>query len=126
MPKAHHINFPLTIKESIFLLLILLSIFLFLSLVSFDKNDLGYFNYPPESITNLGGKIGANVAHFLYLNFGSVSFFFVFYLLFVGVSGFIWGQYRNAYIKVICAVIMFLSLSIIFYISRFTLLLPFN
>ncbi len=126
MKKSHALNFPLTLKESIFLLLILLSIFLFLCLISFDKNDISSFSYPEQKITNLGGKVGANIAHFLYFNFGSVSFLIVLYLLFVGIVGFTHNDYYNTYIKVISAIIMFISLCVIFYIVGFTYLLPFS
>lgn len=118
--------FPISIKETIFLFLILLSIFLFIALISFDKNDISSFSYPPQPITNLGGTIGANLSHFLYFSFGSTSFFMVFFTFFVGIVGFTFEDYPYTLVKIISAVVMFVSLCIIFHIANFTLLLPYN
>lgn len=124
MKKHIPVAFPINTKEIIFLSLILVSIFLFMGLISFNKNDLNTFSYPSLPPTNLGGKIGANITHFLYFNFGSASFFIVLYLLFVGIIGFIFDNYPYILIKIVSATLMFTALCIIFHITHFTILLP--
>ncbi len=126
MKKQIEAIFPISIKEIVFLFLILLSIFSFLALISFDKNDISSFSYPPQEVRNLGGTIGANLSNFLYLNFGSVSFFVVFFIFFVGIVGFISEDYPYTLVKITSALVMFTAMCITFHICNFTLFLPYN
>ncbi len=64
------------------------ALLVFLSLISYDPKDLSIlsspFNYPPH---NLIGISGAYIGFILFFLFGYGSYFIVFYLLIVGVSG---------------------------------------
>ena len=51
--------------------LIALSLYIFISLVSYDVSDSGFFNINSnESINNLGGPLGASIADFLFTLIG--------------------------------------------------------
>ena len=51
--------------------LIAFSLYIFISLVSYDVSDSGFFNKNSnETINNLGGPLGAKISDFLYVIFG--------------------------------------------------------
>jgi len=66
---------------------IFFSIIIFLSLFSYNPKDLNFLSYPPNKyINNFIGIIGAYLGFFLFFLFGYSSYFFSFYLLFVGLE----------------------------------------
>lgn len=55
--------------------LIAFSLYIFISLVSYDVSDSGFFNINSnESINNLGGPLGASVADFLFTLIGYAGY----------------------------------------------------
>ncbi|HBZ73549.1 TPA: hypothetical protein DEO28_03510 [Candidatus Dependentiae bacterium] len=73
-------------KREIFAaILIVFTLFLFISLISYSSFDNTLFNYSSanQNVKNWGGFIGVNLAAFLFYLFGSVSFlFFLFFAYF--------------------------------------------
>ena len=63
--------------------LIAFSLYIFISLVSYDISDSGFFNKNSnQTVNNLGGPLGANISDFLFTIFGSGSYL----ILIVGVN----------------------------------------
>jgi len=55
--------------------LIAFSLYIFISLVSYDLSDSGFFNInSSDSINNLGGPLGASIADFLFTLIGSAGY----------------------------------------------------
>ena len=67
--------------------LFLLSILLFLSLISYAPSDTSLLTYPPsKSISNLVGIGGAYLTSFIFFIFGYAAYFFPFCFFFLGLS----------------------------------------
>ncbi len=80
----------------------LLAIFLFIAFISFffswqqDQSQLTNFTNKTITVTNLLGKIGANVSHFfIYNGFGVSSILFPVYLFFSGILLFFKGSFKS-------------------------------
>ncbi|MGB9735125.1 MAG: DNA translocase FtsK 4TM domain-containing protein [bacterium] len=59
------------LKEVVAILILSFSIFIIISLLSYDKHDATWLNEVPGNVYhNMGGKIGANIAEFVFMTFG--------------------------------------------------------
>ncbi|MCM8774004.1 MAG: DNA translocase FtsK [Candidatus Omnitrophica bacterium] len=77
-------NLPSFITGVVF---ISLSIIIFLSLVSYNPQDLAFLTFPPsKTIHNLIGKIGLYISFSLIFIFGYASYFIPFYLFLKGLN----------------------------------------
>ena len=65
---------------------LLFSIFLTISLLSFDINDNSFLTQSNQSISNLGGEIGSYISSFIFYTFGLIGYaliiFFFKYIFF--------------------------------------------
>lgn len=85
--KAETTNNELSLKNEIIgLFLLLVSVFLIFSVISYNPNDPSFFtDREAKSVSNFGGRIGAQLAALLFNLVGYSSYIVVFYLLFITV-----------------------------------------
>lgn len=78
-------NNELSLKNEIIgLFLLLISVFLIFCVISYNPNDPSFFTERKvESVSNFGGRVGAQMAALLYNLLGYSSFIVVFFLLFI-------------------------------------------
>jgi S-DNA-T family DNA segregation ATPase FtsK/SpoIIIE len=102
------------------LIFILGSIFIFLSLLTYDERDLPEVRFPPQTpAANMGGKIGARIAYLLFSCVGVSAY------VLVGLFG-LWAfaiifrrKRKEIYIKLACLWIFVLALSTLLSIQPF-------
>jgi len=88
------------------------SILVFISLVSFDPGDLGFYTSSPNIKTaNFAGLIGAYISFGLLFSVGFASYIIPFLTFLWAVSRFARRQAQKVYVKAIGTVMLFLSAS---------------
>ena len=87
--------------ELLGILLILVSLFILVSIISYSPSDPNFiFNPESEKIKNLGGFYGSIISDFLLQSIGLVSVLFSITLFFWGVKLFSEGKINNFSLKV--------------------------
>lgn len=107
-------------KELVGLMLIALSLFLVLSLVSYSPSDYSLFHFDTESreIRNLCGILGANAAAMLVFFLGSASFIALFTLFFIGVTFFSKRSIWDELIRTSSLIFLLFASASLFYLYR--------
>lgn len=101
------------LAETISVILIFLSLFSFLSLVSYNPADPSWAStaIPGQRVSNFGGRLGAQMAETLLQVFGLVALVLPFALGYLGIRSLFPGQYTRMVRRTLSGVLYFLVLS---------------
>ena len=80
---------------------IFLSIFLFLSLYTFDFNDDSLLTKSSLESSNIFGDIGSYIASFIIYTFGSIGYAFVFFCLIIAIFSFTKKKFNFFFIRIL-------------------------
>ena len=98
---------PAMLRRALASLLVAVTLFTLISLLTFTADDLPWMNYPPpERCANWCGVIGANLAGFLIGWLGVASFIVVMLLAAWGASVLIYQRFDDLWMKVIGAALL--------------------
>ena len=86
---------------------LLISIFLFAALLSFDINDDSFLTKSSQSISNWGGKLGSYISSFILYTFGFLGYAFIFFFLLMSILTFIKTPPKHLFIRLL---LFFISL----------------
>ena len=89
---------------------LLISIFLFAALLSFDINDDSFLTKSSQSISNWGGELGSYISSFILYTFGLLGYAFIFFFLVMSILTFIKTQPKHLFIRLL---LFFISLILI-------------
>ncbi len=93
-------------------MLITMSIFIFLSLVTFDSADTSFYAFPPNTpVKNLGGFVGAYIGAFLFFLMGISAYIIPTLFLIWGMSRFFKTAAQRLYARVAGTFILILATS---------------
>jgi len=99
-------------NEALGIVFLAISILIFISLISYDANDLSFYTSNPNpEIRNLIGRIGAYISGILVFLIGATSFIIPFLTLSWALSKFLNKTPQKLYIKTIGTIVLFLSAS---------------
>jgi len=111
-PKSKEQLSPQKRNEVLGLIFLAVSVLIFIALISYDPDDLGFYSsHPNMQIRNLVGIIGAYIAGIMVFLIGATSFIVPFLTLSWSFSKFLGKERQKLYIKTIGTVILFLSAS---------------
>ena len=86
---------------------LLISIFLFAALLSFDINDDSFLTKSSQSISNWGGELGSYISSFILYTFGLLGYAFIFFFLVMSILTFIKTRPKHLFIRLL---LFFISL----------------
>ena len=89
---------------------LLISIFLFAALLSFDINDDSFLTKSSQSISNWGGELGSYISSFILYTFGLLGYAFIFFFLVMSILTFIKTRPKHLFIRLL---LFFISLILI-------------
>jgi len=99
-------------SEILGVLLILLSVFLFISLISYDSQDPSWaaVSSSNQEVHNYAGRVGASLSETLFQIFGLVSFVFVLALFYLGIQAFLPEENKGFFLKTsaVCFLVLIL------------------
>jgi len=111
-PKSKSQLSPQKRNEVWGLIFLAASILIFIALISYDPDDMGFYSsHPNAQIRNLVGIIGAYISGIIVFLIGATSFVVPFLTLSWSFSKFLGKERQKLYIKTIGTVILFLSAS---------------
>jgi S-DNA-T family DNA segregation ATPase FtsK/SpoIIIE len=89
---------------------LLFSIFLTISLLSFDINDNSFLTQSNQSISNLGGEIGSYISSFIFYTFGLIGYALIIFFLSISSFAFLKKKIRYLFLRLF---LFFISLVLI-------------
>ena len=89
---------------------LLFSIFLTISLLSFDINDNSFLTQSNQSISNLGGEIGSYISSFVFYTFGLFGYALIIFFLSISSFAFLKKKIRYLFLRLF---LFFISLVLI-------------
>ena len=92
------------------LIYLLISIFLTISLLSFDINDNSFLTQTNQPTSNIGGDIGSYVSSFIFYTFGLFGYALIFFFLSISSFAFLKKKIRYLFIRLF---LFFISLILI-------------
>jgi S-DNA-T family DNA segregation ATPase FtsK/SpoIIIE len=102
-------------REALGVTFLLTSVYFLICLLTWHADDLGFRVYPAaEEVLNKGGKVGAQLASFMYRNFGLGSFFLAGLIAFWGVRFFFRMDSRGPVLKTVAVIGTLMTASIFF------------
>jgi S-DNA-T family DNA segregation ATPase FtsK/SpoIIIE len=94
------------VKELGGLFFFLCTMFVFISLVSYDPGDVREIKYPPnQPLVNKGGAIGARIAYGLFSGFGLAAYLLVFFVGFWSFVVFFRRKLAGLYVKLVAVAV---------------------
>ena len=89
---------------------LLFSIFLTISLLSFDINDNSFLTQSNQSASNLGGEIGSYISSFIFYTFGLIGYALIIFFLSISSFAFLKKKIRYLFLRLF---LFFISLVLI-------------
>ena len=89
---------------------LLFSIFLTISLLSFDINDNSFLTQSNQSTSNLGGEIGSYISSFIFYTFGLIGYALIIFFLSISSFAFLKKKIRYLFLRLF---LFFISLVLI-------------